>query len=191
MAVEENLNKSMYKLLILMLKYIPMLISLVYVLNTALSYFYIDIPVLSNLAGMSILPWIFMYLSATVFRFYLYHKMFLHYILVTDIINIIDYYVGIPIEDLELLMIHGTIEIVDSLKRFTDKEKRLSKYAACEYLNVSRATFDNYVREGKLPRGKHEIGFKELSWSKKELDEFVKKCRINQRLRSNPKSEIA
>ena len=68
------------------------------------------------------------------------------------------------------------IEIVDSLKRFTDKEKRLSKYAACEYLNVSRATFDNYVREGKLPRGKHEIGFKELSWSKKELDEFVKKC---------------
>ena len=35
MAVEENLNKSMYKLLILMLKYIPMLISLVYVLNTA------------------------------------------------------------------------------------------------------------------------------------------------------------
>lgn len=69
------------------------------------------------------------------------------------------------------------LEIVDSLKRFTDKEKRLSKYAACEYLNVSRATFDNYVREGKLPRGKHEIGFKELSWSKKELDEFVKKCR--------------
>lgn len=51
------------------------------------------------------------------------------------------------------------IEIVDSLKRFTDKEKRLSKYAACEYLNVSRATFDNYVREGKLPRGKHEIKY--------------------------------
>lgn len=73
------------------------------------------------------------------------------------------------------------------MKRFTDKEKRLSKYAACEYLNVNRATFDNYVREGKLPRGKHEIGFKELSWSKKELDEFVKKCRINQRLCSNPK----
>ena len=69
------------------------------------------------------------------------------------------------------------LEIVDSLKRFTDKEKRLSKYAACEYLNVSRATFDNYVREGKLPRGKHEIGFKELSWSKKDLDEFIKKMK--------------
>lgn len=28
------------------------------------------------------------------------------------------------------------MEIVDSLKRFTDKEKRLSKYAACEYLSI-------------------------------------------------------
>ena len=27
-----------------------------------------------------------------------------------------------------------------------------------------------------------EIGFKELSWSKKELDEFVKKCRTTQGL---------
>lgn len=80
------------------------------------------------------------------------------------------------------------IEIVDSLKRFTDRERRLSKYAACEYLNISRATFDNYVREGKLPRGKHEIGFKELSWSKKELDEFVKKCRNNALLHSKEHS---
>lgn len=71
------------------------------------------------------------------------------------------------------------IEVIDTIRRFTDREKRLSKYAACEYLNVSRATFDNYVREGKLPRGKHEIGFKELSWSKKELDEFIKKCRAS------------
>lgn len=80
------------------------------------------------------------------------------------------------------------IEIVDSLKRFTDRERRLSKYAACEHLNVSRATFDNYVREGKLPRGKHEIGFKELSWSKKELDESVKKCRNSTLLHSKKQS---
>lgn len=70
-------------------------------------------------------------------------------------------------------------KLIDTLKELTDKEKRLSKYAACEYLNVSRATFDNYVREGKLPKGKHEIGFKELSWSKKDLDEFVRKSRDN------------
>ena len=65
------------------------------------------------------------------------------------------------------------VELVDTLKRLTDREKRLSKYEACNYLNVSRATFDNYVREGRLPRGTKEAGFKELSWSRKELDEFI------------------
>ena len=67
------------------------------------------------------------------------------------------------------------IELIDILKRLTDKEVRMSKYAACRYLNISRATFDNYVREGKMPRGTHEIGFKELSYKKKDLDEFIRK----------------
>lgn len=69
------------------------------------------------------------------------------------------------------------IDIIETIKKFTDKEKRLSKYSACKYLNVSRATFDNYVKDGKLPKGKHEIGFKELSWSKKELDDYIEKYR--------------
>lgn len=83
------------------------------------------------------------------------------------------------------------VKLIGTLKELSDKERRPSKYAACEYLNVSRATFDNYVREGKLPKGKHEIGFKELSWSKKDLDEFVRKSRDNHSLRSKLKSQLA
>ena len=67
------------------------------------------------------------------------------------------------------------VEIIGMIKELTDKTQRLSKYKACEYLNVSRATFDNYVREGKLPKGKKVAGFNELSWTKKELDEYKKK----------------
>ena len=69
------------------------------------------------------------------------------------------------------------IQIIDNLRRMTDKTVRLSKYQACQYLNVSRATFDNYVREGLIPKGKHQAGFKELSWSQKDLDEFIKSKR--------------
>lgn len=69
------------------------------------------------------------------------------------------------------------VKLIENLKELTNKERRMSKYAACQYLNISRATFDNYVREGKLPRGKHEIGFKELSYSKKDLDECLKKLK--------------
>ena len=67
------------------------------------------------------------------------------------------------------------IEIVKALSEYTRKDKGISKYSACEYLNVSRATFDRYVAEGKLPKGKHEIGFKEKFWLKKDLDECIKK----------------
>ena len=69
------------------------------------------------------------------------------------------------------------LEIVAMLKKYTDKDRRLSKYQACTYLNMSRATFDNYVREGKIPKGKKEIGWKELSWSESELKEVIKQFR--------------
>lgn len=70
-----------------------------------------------------------------------------------------------------------TIEVAEFLHRISDRTERLSKYKACEYLNVSRATFDNYVRAGKIPEGKHTAGFKEKSWNKKDLDKFIKENR--------------
>lgn len=69
------------------------------------------------------------------------------------------------------------MELTKVLQSYTDKTVKISKYEACKYLNVSRATFDNYVRAGRLPRGKHEAGFKELSWDKKTLDAFIKSCK--------------
>ena len=72
---------------------------------------------------------------------------------------------------------NDAIEIVKVLSEYTRKDKGISKYAACEYLNISRATFDNYVREGKIPKGKHELGFKELRWYKKDLDKFIEESR--------------
>lgn len=70
-----------------------------------------------------------------------------------------------------------TMQVMETIKSFVDKEKRLSKYEACQYLNVSKATFDNYVRLGKIPRGKHQAGFKELSWSEKDLDNAIKRLK--------------
>ena len=53
-----------------------------------------------------------------------------------------------------------------------DKEKPMSKYQAFNYLHISRATFDNLVREGKIPQGKKQQGFNELQWFKKDLDTY-------------------
>lgn len=54
---------------------------------------------------------------------------------------------------------------------------KLSKYQSAKYLNVSMKTFDNYIKEGFIPKGRKEPGWKELSWNKKDLDEYIKKAR--------------
>ena len=70
-----------------------------------------------------------------------------------------------------------SIKVIKALRSFTEKDIVLSKYQACQYLHISRASFDNYVRSGKLPQGRKQAGFKELSWPKKDLDEFIKRCK--------------
>lgn len=62
------------------------------------------------------------------------------------------------------------LEIINLIQKINSKE--LSKIESAEYLGVSRATLDNYVREGKLPKGRKRAGFKELSWNKIDLDNF-------------------
>lgn len=67
------------------------------------------------------------------------------------------------------------IQIARTVKEMARKDIPLSKYQAYTYLNISRATFDNLVREGKIPRGKKVPGFKELIWYRKDLKKLKKK----------------
>ena len=62
--------------------------------------------------------------------------------------------------------------ILDIVNKTTNTQNKLSKYQACKYLNISRATFDNWVRDGKIPEGRKEQGFKEKFWIKSDLDKI-------------------
>ena len=55
------------------------------------------------------------------------------------------------------------------------QENEMNKTKAADYLGVSRATFDNYVRDGFIPKGKQVGNFKELRWYKSDLDLFLLK----------------
>lgn len=61
------------------------------------------------------------------------------------------------------------MQIAKAIREITRKDIPMSKYQAYTYLGISRAKFDNLVRECKIPRGKKIPGFKELVWSKKDL----------------------
>ena len=64
-------------------------------------------------------------------------------------------------------------EILDMINHTTNVQNKLSKYQACKYLGVSRATFDNWVRSGKIPKGRKQQGFKEIFWIKEDLNKIL------------------
>lgn len=61
------------------------------------------------------------------------------------------------------------LHIAEVMKEVARKDAWISKYQAYTYLGISRAKFDNLVREGKIPKGNKIPGFKELVWRKKDL----------------------
>ena len=97
MEEEVSLSKLLYKIELLAIKYIPVVIAFIYFLSSVLSCVNIEAPILSYIGGMSLLTIIFLYLTSYVFRFCEYHRLPLHYIVVSDVINYIDYYIGIPL----------------------------------------------------------------------------------------------
>lgn len=106
MAVEESLNKALYKIQLYLLKVIPMVMAFICLLNTTLSYFDIDLPVLSYISSNSILTVIFFYISSYVFKFCEYHRMFIHYNTLMWVLNIYDMYIGVPISDKSIFSIY-------------------------------------------------------------------------------------
>ena len=62
--------------------------------------------------------------------------------------------------------------IIEQISFFSNANTKYSKYQACKFLGISRATFDNKVREGLIPSGRKQQGFKEIFWLKKDLEEY-------------------
>ena len=106
MDAEESLSRVLYKAVIVAIKVIPILIATLFLVRSILSCVDVDVTWLSYLCGMSLIPLLFMYLVSYAFKFCTYHRMFLHYIVVNDAINYIDYYIGIPLQYHELLRLH-------------------------------------------------------------------------------------
>lgn len=61
------------------------------------------------------------------------------------------------------------------LKLLSDLEGNveMNKTEAADYIGVCRATFDNYVKDGFIPKGRQVGKFKELRWYKSDLDLYL------------------
>ena len=107
-SVEENssLSNCKYKLFLGFLKILPIIMAGLFLLNTILSYFDIDWPVISYIASVGLMPWLFIMVASYLFRFCEYHRMFLWYIMANNILCWVDEEYGLPISDRGFFVLH-------------------------------------------------------------------------------------
>lgn len=103
-AVEKSKSKFAQKLMLYSVRIIPMVITGIYILNTVFSYYGIDWEGFSYIVQFLFIG--FMYLASFAFKFCRWHRMFIHYIFLISILNIVDYHWGIPLSDRNLFLMY-------------------------------------------------------------------------------------
>ena len=96
----------------LVTKVIPMLLAFCHLINNTLSFYYYNVDFLSYFASVSFIFAIYLYIASYAFKLCEYYRMFLHYCIIVNTMNIIDYYIGIPLSDTNLYILFWCITIV-------------------------------------------------------------------------------
>ena len=104
------MNKT--KLFVLVSKVLPMILALCHLLNCIFGYFNWNNIILGYISGISILTIGYLYLVSYIIKLCEYYRMFLHYCVIIDIINIYDYYIGIPITNMQLMYLYVIVTII-------------------------------------------------------------------------------
>lgn len=77
-----------------------------------ISYIYGNDILLNYIGSISLLPLLYLYLASYTFKLCEYYRMFLHYTIIVNVINIYDYYIGIPISDIHLFILGMIITVI-------------------------------------------------------------------------------
>ena len=106
---QKQLNKNLYFIEIKLLKILPSLMALIYFINILLNLVGVNLNILSYISGISFIPLFFIYISSYVFQFCEYHRLPLHYILLTNLLSIIGYEFEITINIWSYIIIHSVL----------------------------------------------------------------------------------
>ena len=110
--VDKLINVNKMKLFVLVSKVLPMVLALCHLLNCIFGYFGWNNIILGYISGISILTVGYLYLVSYLLKLCVYYRMFLHYCVIIDIINVYDYYIGIPITNIQLMFLYIIITII-------------------------------------------------------------------------------
>lgn len=104
--MDGEIQKSLYKVFLYIIKYTPTLLTLFEILYLILSYLGIDGLAITCVGGTSIIFIILLYLIAEVFKFCNLFKLPLYYITTNKIILLADMFVGIPISTIHIFRLY-------------------------------------------------------------------------------------
>ena len=88
--------------------------------------------------------------------------------------------ISTPVEKIIAKLMHQYADAIDAGNSHLNAEQatnilsaiahiEMTKEEVCDYLNMSRSRFDDYVREGKFPRGRKVKHKTNLIWYKDEI----------------------
>lgn len=95
--------------MIVVLKILSAVMAFSFLMNTVCAFFLVPFQVITHYLGLVIAPLAFIYISSYVFKFCEYHRWFVHYIAITELINITDWYWKIPISNEAICIVHFVI----------------------------------------------------------------------------------
>lgn len=105
--MEGNLRSKLYKAEIALIKALPFLLAVLYLIATILDYYMMSSTIINYIA-LGIV-YVFIYISSYVFKFYEYHRMPIHYIVLINLLSIYDVYIGIPLDTFRLMQMYAII----------------------------------------------------------------------------------
>lgn len=105
-VVDTSVSKYQYKALLSFLKVLPMILAACGCINTYISFYGFELPLLSYIGGISFSGWLFVYLSAIVFKFCIYHRLFLYYVLLNNLLSVYEFEYGIPVGDAAFIRLY-------------------------------------------------------------------------------------
>ena len=68
--------------------------------------------VVIHFIGLVLAPLLFMYLSSHVFKFCSYHRLFIYYVIIVELLNVVDWYFTIPYDNPIITIIHDIVTVL-------------------------------------------------------------------------------
>ena len=100
-------RKTYYNLELVYVKYSPMIIGMAIMLNSVLNYLNINCGhVLCYICGASLFTIGHLYVSSYSFKFCSYHRLFIHYVVIGNLLQFIDYFIGVPLSNKGLFLLN-------------------------------------------------------------------------------------